>query len=197
MAVAKNLSFQKMPMKNLIRFQFFRFNVHETNVITMLPFSKQTVPFCIKAHLVADRLIGDFDKCAPAMRKALNYKDGVALHQAAGSFLHFLAMLERQLPPSFFSETRDSLTKQFHLGFLDSDLQHQILTQVPPGDPRSIHAFRTGQFDMIGIDWASFVSIFSVLLGSHLAASPFQYFREAFHGRTGQDSAKPERSEGS
>ena len=151
-----------------------------------VPFSNADGAILYKAHLVADRLIGDFDKCAPGLRKPLNYKDGLALHQAAGAFRHFLAMLERQLPPAFFAETRDSLTKQFHLGFLDSDLQHAISTQVPPGDPRSIHAFRTGQFDFL-IPLSCFP----------LPKFPFQNFLEAFHGRTGQDSAKPEIREGS
>lgn len=97
-----------------------------------------------EAGLVVTRLIGDFDRTAPGLRKALNFKDALALHQAAGLFQHFLRILEQTAPSALFAESRDSLEAQFLQGFLDPDLCHCLTVQVPPGDIKSISAFRPG-----------------------------------------------------
>ena len=100
-----------------------------------------------EVSLVATRLIGDFDRTAPALRKALNFKDAVVLHQSAGCFLHFLRLLEQTAPAAHFAECCDGLESQFLQGFLDPDLCHSLTVQVPPGDIKSISAFRLGPSD--------------------------------------------------
>lgn len=90
------------------------------------------------------RILGDWDKTAAPLRKALAYKDAVALHQATGAFLHFVAVLQSSFPAKDFKDASDSLLAQFMEGFLDPDLIHAMSVQVPPGDIRAVGAFRRG-----------------------------------------------------
>ena len=91
-----------------------------------------------------DRLLADFDQSVASMRKALSFKDGLVKHQACGGFLHYLKSFERMCPAAKFPEISEQLTKQFHMGFLDPDLLFSLESQVPPGDIKSISAFRRG-----------------------------------------------------
>ena len=96
-----------------------------------------------KVNLVVGRIVGDHDKALPTMRKAVNFKEGLLLHQAAGLFLHFLRALQGVSPAGSFTDARSKLEDQFRQGFLDPDLQHVLQVSAPPGDPKSIAAFRT------------------------------------------------------
>ena len=93
------------------------------------------------------RLCDDHDACVPSMRKAVSYQQGMYKHQMTGGFLHFLGLLEKMLPASEFPEAKDALLKQFSQGFLDPDIQHTLENTVPPGDAKSIAAFRP---DLLG-----------------------------------------------
>ena len=91
---------------------------------------------------MVSRVIGDFDRMAPGLRKAINFKDAQAVHSAAGCFLHFLRILKQMAPAAFYDECRESLHSQFMQGFLDPDLCHVLTVQVPPGDMKGLSAFR-------------------------------------------------------
>ena len=97
-----------------------------------------------QVSLFVERIIGDWDKTPSALRKSLVYRDAVNLHQATAAFLHFLSVLQRGFPAKEFSEAEASLQQQFRQGFLDPDLLHAVNGQVPPGDVRSVGAFRPG-----------------------------------------------------
>ena len=90
-----------------------------------------------------ERLIGDHDNTAPQMRKPFSLKDAMAIHQAGGCFLHFLAILQKMAPATMFKEAEKSLRDQFAQGFMDGDLLHVITTSVPPADIKAIGSFRT------------------------------------------------------
>ena len=98
--------------------------------------------FRVEVKLFLERLLYDHDHCPPSMRKALSFRDGLPKHQACGAFLHYLKMFERMCPAADFAEASDSLTEQFKLGYLDPDLLHGLEQSVPPGDLKSISAFR-------------------------------------------------------
>ena len=91
---------------------------------------------------MVDRLIRDHDNCAEQMRKAFSFKDALEVHQAAGCFLHFISELKKIAPPERFQQARDGLMEQFMQGFMDADLCHVLSSQVPPGDIKSVSAFR-------------------------------------------------------
>ena len=91
---------------------------------------------------MVSRLIGDFDRLAPGLRRAVNFRDAQAVHSAAGCFLHFLRILQHMAPAAFYEECRESLHSQFMQGFLDPDLCHILTVQVPPGDIKGLSAFR-------------------------------------------------------
>lgn len=95
-----------------------------------------------QVDLLVTRLIGDFDKCAKSLRKAVTYKEALLVHQSAACFLHFMKQFEQMAPPTFFAESQENLMNQFHQGFLDPDLCHILTVQVPPGDIKSVTAFR-------------------------------------------------------
>ncbi|CAK9036023.1 unnamed protein product [Durusdinium trenchii] len=97
---------------------------------------------CRLVDLFVSRILGDWDKTAAPLRKALAYKDAVALRQATGAFLHFVAVLQSSFPAKDFKDASDSLLAQFMEGFLDPDLIHAMSVQVPPGDIRAVGAFR-------------------------------------------------------
>ena len=87
-------------------------------------------------------LQGDFDQTPDSLRKPCNYKDGVDKHRCCAAFMHYLEILQRMSPPSEFATARDSLREQFLSGLMDLDLLHSVQSQVPPGDIKSVSAFR-------------------------------------------------------
>ena len=97
-----------------------------------------------QVHLVVDRLIADHDGKAEGLRKGINFRDALTLHQSAGCFLHFLKVLEKQAPSKIFQESKDHLINQFLSGFMDGDLTHVVASTVPPGDIKSVTSFRLG-----------------------------------------------------
>ncbi|CAK9091359.1 FO synthase subunit 1 [Durusdinium trenchii] len=70
----------------------------------------------VLVNLVVDRIVGDHDKALPTMRKAVNFKEGLLLHQAAGLFLHFLRALQGVSPAGSFTDARSKLEDQFRQG---------------------------------------------------------------------------------
>ena len=88
------------------------------------------------------RLVSDHDNTAEKMRKAFSFKDAQTIHQAAGAFLHCLAVLEKMAPASSFPEAKGSLMNQFMQGFMDADLLHMLTETVPPSDIKSVSSFR-------------------------------------------------------
>lgn len=94
---------------------------------------------------MAERLIRDHDNTAEQLRKAFTFKDALAVHQAAGCLLHFLGLLESMVPSGEFGKMRAELLNQFMQGFMDADLCHVLSAQVPPGDIKSVAAFRCSQ----------------------------------------------------
>ena len=88
-------------------------------------------------------MISDHDGTAEKMRKAFNFKDALAIHQAGGCFLHFLTVLQQLSPARDFNDMATALRNQFMQGFMDADLVHVVLNSVPPGDAKAVGAFRT------------------------------------------------------
>lgn len=94
--------------------------------------------------LFVDRMIADHDNKPAQLRKAMTFREAVELHQACGGFLHFLDALEKLAPGSEFQTMQHELHQQFKYGYLDPDILHCLANQVPPGDVKSVGAFRCG-----------------------------------------------------
>ena len=92
--------------------------------------------------LFLQRILAAFDNTPAPMRKAMTHKEGLVAHQCCGAFVHFLSELEKIAPPAEYQEAATSLTSQFGFGYLDPDLLHGLESSVPPGDVRSVSAFR-------------------------------------------------------
>lgn len=95
-------------------------------------------------QLFVARLLADHDRCPQTMRKALTYKDAVPKHQCCGMFCHLLDCLERNAPATQFKDMQDRLHKMFMESFMDPDLLHMVSSEVPPGDLKTVAAFRRG-----------------------------------------------------
>ncbi|CAK9079470.1 unnamed protein product, partial [Durusdinium trenchii] len=93
-------------------------------------------------QLFVARLLADHDRCPQTMRKALTYKDAVPKHQCCGMFCHLLDCLERNAPATQFKDMQDRLHKMFMESFMDPDLLHMVSSEVPPGDLKTVAAFR-------------------------------------------------------
>ena len=97
----------------------------------------------IQVKLFLDRVISDHDQVAPGLRKALNFKEAVKIHQAAGCFLFFMQKLQQLCPEKDFLECQRGLKSHFMSGFLDADLVSTLEEQVPAAaDIKSVKAFR-------------------------------------------------------
>ena len=92
--------------------------------------------------LFLHRSVANFDNTPAPMRKAMTYKEGLQVHQSCGAFVHFLEELESIAPPAEYQEAARALHSQFGFGYLDPDLLHCLESTVPPGDVRSVSAFR-------------------------------------------------------
>jgi len=89
-------------------------------------------------------MCGDFDRQAPTMRKAWTFKDASSLHAACGAFLHFVRLLQSQVPQADFRQREANLRQQFALGVFDPDLLHAIESSVPPSSLDSVSFLRRG-----------------------------------------------------
>ena len=78
------------------------------------------------------------------VKKPWSYKEGIALHQICGLYLHFLEQMRHVAPESQYAGVTAQLNKNFLLGFLDADLAHVGETSAPPGDMKSVAAMRPG-----------------------------------------------------
>lgn len=108
--------------------------------------------FQTEVDLVVRRLVSDHDNTAEKMRKAFSFKDAQMIHQAAGAFLHCLAVMEKMAPAGSFHEAKGNLMNQFTQGFMDADLLHMLSETVPPSDIKCVSSFRPANFktDMFG-----------------------------------------------
>ena len=96
-----------------------------------------------KALLFVKRVLADHDNTPPALRKPLSYRDALSKHQCCGGFLFYLRQLEKMAPSADFPAMKEELLSQFDVGYLDPDISHSLESCVPPGDIRSVGAFRT------------------------------------------------------
>ena len=99
-----------------------------------------------EAQLFLERLCSDWDNLPPGMRKAISPKDAHALHQCCGLFQHFIHKLGEVLPGGEIQAARDKLKTHFLLGGMDAELLTVAETRVPPGDLKSLGAFRRSFF---------------------------------------------------
>eukprot|EP00438_Fugacium_kawagutii_P023793 Skav228140 [mRNA] locus=scaffold2683:22736:26272:- [translate_table: standard] len=147
--------------------------------------------------LFVDRMIADHDNKPPQLRKPMSYREAVELHQACGGFQHFLTSLERIAPGSEFKGMQEELKQQFKYGYLDPDILHCLNTQVPPGDLKSVSAFRTDALNMYMMCCydctvfpanATYVRQSGVALANILAMSPAAFCHTQFPVIQGQTS---------
>eukprot|EP00435_Cladocopium_sp_Y103_P060864 s625_g22.t1 len=110
-------------------------------------------------NLVVDRMLADHDGRAEGLRRALNFRDALLLHQSAGCFLHFLKVMEKSAPSKLFQESKDHLMSQFLSGFMDGDLTHVVTSAVPPGDIKSVASFRLGSLPVLAGGLAIFFKL--------------------------------------
>lgn len=92
--------------------------------------------------LFTRRVISDFQRTAPGMRKPLNFKDAVYKHQVCGSYLHFKALLQAKCPETEWPSLETEIDDCFFQSLLDTDLHAAITAAVPPGDVLAISTFR-------------------------------------------------------
>ncbi|CAK9118155.1 unnamed protein product [Durusdinium trenchii] len=101
--------------------------------------SKDTDPL---VSLFLDRVINDFKRSPPDIRKPLNYKDALGKHQACGAYIHFKAMMQSTCPEGEWADLSKELDTAFYDQFLDADLLSALQSSVPPGDVGAIGAMR-------------------------------------------------------
>ncbi|CAK9022466.1 FO synthase subunit 1 [Durusdinium trenchii] len=92
--------------------------------------------------IFAQRVLADYDATPIPLRQAMTYQKALQKHQACGAFLWFLSSLQKMAPSEMWPEIDKSLRSQFSQGYMDPDLLHALETQVPPGDLKSLGAFR-------------------------------------------------------
>lgn len=95
-----------------------------------------------KVGIFAQRVLADYDATPIPLRQAMTYQKALQKHQACGAFLWFLSSLQKMAPSEMWPEIDKSLRSQFSQGYMDPDLLHALETQVPPGDLKSLGAFR-------------------------------------------------------
>ena len=95
-----------------------------------------------QVKLFLRRICADWDKLSEKMRKALTYRDGVALHINCGMFLHFLDALQKRAPNTEFPGFKEKLLEQFLSGMMDPELTTCAENSVPPGEVTGVGAFR-------------------------------------------------------
>ena len=78
------------------------------------------------------------------LAQAPSWKDTQLKHAVCGGFLHFLNELKKIAPSKDYLDMKKQLTSQFAFNYLDSDIQHVLETQVPPGCLAGVSAFRRG-----------------------------------------------------
>ena len=94
--------------------------------------------------LLIRRMCRDWDKLAPNMRKAWNFKDTSGLHAACGGFIYFMNLLKEKLPTAEFEKVHQELEVQFKMGFWDPDIHHALETTAPPAPVDSVQFLRSG-----------------------------------------------------
>ena len=78
------------------------------------------------------------------MRKALTAKEVTTTHQHCAIVLSFLNTLQKTIPSSDAAAAKEKLTTHFFLGALDAELGLIAESTIPPGDLKSVGAFRPG-----------------------------------------------------
>ncbi|CAK9076667.1 unnamed protein product [Durusdinium trenchii] len=93
------------------------------------------------ALLLIERMKADWDRSS--VRKPWGVKETTHLHSMCGAFIHFRSMFEAKVSSEEYAKHSQSLHSNFLQGFLDADLEHGLLTTVPPGDVTNIGFLRT------------------------------------------------------
>lgn len=83
----------------------------------------------------------DWDRSS--VRKPWGVKETTHLHSMCGAFIHFRSMFEAKVSSEEYAKHSQSLHSNFLQGFLDADLEHGLLTTVPPGDVTNIGFLRS------------------------------------------------------
>lgn len=100
--------------------------------------------FSPEVKLFIERHCKDWDEALANMKQTLSVKSAAPLHQACGVFLHFMSKLETALPSGEFKVAAPRLRAAFLVGGMDIELWAAASSSVPPGDVKSIGAFRLG-----------------------------------------------------
>ena len=95
-----------------------------------------------EALLTVHRMCADFDQTPPALRKPWSFATALNRHQCCGLYIHYMGLLQKRIPQGKWAEVERSLDSQFTFGFLDTDLQHSLTSEVPPGNMETVSAFR-------------------------------------------------------
>ena len=102
-----------------------------------------------QVKLLIERHCKDWDDAMPNMRQALTAKTALPLHQSCAMFSHFLNRLETSLSSGDFDAAAPKLRSTFLLGGMDGELLQVASGTVPPGDLKSVGAFRLAVLRLI------------------------------------------------
>ncbi|CAK9014178.1 FO synthase subunit 1, partial [Durusdinium trenchii] len=94
----------------------------------------------VKLFLV--RICSDWDKRPASLRKGLSFKECAEIHTCCGMYLHYIKSMEETAPADAIHGTKEKFLEQFLTSGLDAELLMSAQSTVPPGDPKSIGAFR-------------------------------------------------------
>ena len=81
------------------------------------------------------RLCKDYDSTPPVLRKAVTYKDALALHATCGGYLHYVKLLQKRLPEAECKAACARFEEQFMTGCLDAEIFASMENSVPPRGP--------------------------------------------------------------
>lgn len=76
-------------------------------------------------------------------KKPWAVKETTQLHILCGGFIHYMAQFQAKVSECEYEQHRESLRKSFLNGFLDTDLDHGLVSSVPPGDLGCITMMRS------------------------------------------------------
>lgn len=99
---------------------------------------------CCKALLLIQRMILDWDKLPPSLRKPWNVKDTTTLHSACAGYLHFMSVLQRKIPKADYDSSAAGLREQFLSGFLDVEILQTLESSAPPLNLEDVGFLRLG-----------------------------------------------------
>lgn len=95
-----------------------------------------------KVKLFIERLKGDWDRQPVGMKQSWLTKTALPVHASCGGYLAIMAALKDSVPQADFEAAEKHVRVQFHIGFLDGDINLFLESSVPPVNLQQVNFVR-------------------------------------------------------